>query len=227
MCKLSNIYVIHPDDSNLKFFKKTIKVLQNKIPLEYVFLGPSDTYHNNFYNTFKNNDHSTLIFFCHGEQKSLRGCNRESAQRHPFFHGNLVSPQHHIDIFNNKNVFCMACYSSTLGKSAIQAGANVFLGFGEIKFNQNYIKSKRVSNFTKWEVRKIMQTALLMAYLNNHSFNKLSLNLKNLFNKRISELILGNDHPDDHVKLQASQLLASIRNGIVMFGDGNQPFIPT
>lgn len=224
---MSNIYIVHPDDSNLKFFAKTIKTLKFHFDAEYLFLGPDNSHHEACLNALKGKSSATIIFFCHGEGKSLRGCNRESSQRRPYVHGAFISPTKNMDVFENKKVFCMACSSSSLGADAINAGAKVFLGFGNVRFNNEQKMKNRVIAFTKFEIRKLIQESLFTAILENQSFNQLSKNLRYLINKRRNELLLSKKHDsrkkyDPYLARQASIVLASLGRGIVLFGDSSQ-----
>lgn len=223
--QVAKIYIVHPDDSNLKFFKKTIKALEAIAGADYLFLGPSQLEHDAALHTLRTAPPATLIFFCHGgEDKNLRGCNRESSQRRAYQHGTFVSPSKNIEILAGKDVFCMACSSRTLGNHAIQAGANVFMGFGEIRFNRDLVKQKRIIDLTKFEIRKLIEKCLFDAIKNKFTFNQLSWNLRYLINRRRSELLLGAGHPDPYVRQQAAILLSMTQRGIVLFGDGSRVF---
>jgi hypothetical protein len=220
------IYGIHPADKDLKFLEKINRDFSASFTgYKYLRLEPNYKSHESCISTLEKNKNATLLFFCHALEKSIRGCKIEFASSvlsaKEFNYGTLISAEKNIEVFKKQSIFCLACFSRDLGMNAIKAGANVFLGFGDIPF---YIKEKykadKVEAFVKRELGEIIKRILTGFIKERWTFNKLSINLQLAIDKRRLELLL-DKKPGLKVRKEVANVLSRIKGGITMFGDGN------
>jgi hypothetical protein len=220
------IYAIHPADKDLNFLKRINEELRIKLAVEYKYLRleANNQSHEFCINTLTKDKNSSVFFFCHALEKSIRGCKIESRfsslSHKDYNYGPLISPSLNIKIFEGKKVFCLACNSSDLGKYAIGAGAKVFLGFGDIPFylRENF-KESIIEAGVKRELSLILFESLQLFVFKHWSFNQLSSYLQLLINKRRSALL--NDKSNGvNIRKEISNVLSRVKNGIAMFGNG-------
>lgn len=224
-------YAVHPADKDLHFLKKLNEDLVARYPESFNYLRLEANYqtHEACLATLRKDVNTTVFFFCHALEKSIRGCKIESAASSKdyknFFYGNLISPTLNIDVFNGKKVFCLACFSSALGEYAVKAGAKVFLGFGDIPFfvTENF-KEQLVIDQVKNSLRDIIYTQITDCIDHNKSFNQLSLQITVAIGQLQNALLL-NKEAGLKLRTETYKVLSRIKNGITMFGNGNEPLL--
>jgi hypothetical protein len=223
------IYTVHPADKDLNFLKKVNEAFEQRYRgrVKYLKLKPNHKSHEDCINELMQ-FHGLVFFFCHALEKSIRGCSIKYAssqhESREFHYGAFISPSRNIEVFKGKKVFCLACNSSDLGTYAIDAGAQVFLGFGDVPFfiKEGY-KQSVIEAAVKRELSTIIYDCLCLAIDNNLTFNELAKVLCISFNKRRLSL-LSEDRNGRNIRIQVANVLSRIKNGIKVFGDGDTSF---
>ena len=221
------IYGIHPADKNLNFLRKLNEDLEKRYVKEYFYLRlePSYKSHEDCLLTLRRNESSTVFVFCHALDRSIRGCKIESPasgnSARDFNYGNFISPSLNIDVFKDKKVLCLACMSRDLGRAAIEAGAKVYLGFGEVEFvlTENF-KEQNVINLVKEHLRAAMFNSIIFSIDNNLTFNELSIRISTSLDLAKYQL-LSDQGPGLKIRIEAYRALSKIKYGMKMFGNGN------
>lgn len=222
-----HIYSIHPADKDLNFLTKVNEELQKvfKNSFKYLRLEANHKSHEECISVLKKEENVLLLFFCHALDKTIRGCKIEhsssSLSHKDFNYGPLISPTNNIELFKAKLVFCLACNSRELGSYAIESGAHVYIGFGDIPFylTDNF-KEDKIGAAVKNELSKIVFNSLRFAIENDYSFNQLSNHLMLLFDRRIFQLLMDKTS-GTAIRKEVAKVLSRIKNGITMFGNGN------
>jgi hypothetical protein len=217
---------IHPADKDLNFLLPINKYFSALLGDGYKYYRLEANYHSHedCLKTLLANKSGVLFFFCHSLEKSIRGCkikHRASSLAYKdFSYGNFISPENNLAVFEGKKVFCLACHSRDLGKYAIGAGAEVFLGFGDIPFyiKENW-KETTIEAALKKELATLIRICLGIFIEKNFTFNQLASYLELLFDKRRWEL-LADRSKGTRIRIEVANILSQIKNGIVMFGNG-------
>ena len=217
-----NIYGIHPADSDLAFLHQlNIDFAQkHQSVYQYLRLTPDYQSHNDSIELLKKIDSGSIFFFCHALDRSIRGCNCQISEFKEFRYGPFVSPERNIEIFKGKSVFALACFSEKLGYAAIDAGATVYLGFGNIPLYNEHNSDKTTEKLLKDELTDILCAAINFSIENNTTFNQLSNNLNLLFERKRYNLLSCHGHVRQR-NIQVSNALSIIKNGMKMFGNGD------
>ncbi len=220
-----SFFGIHPEDKDLNFLRKLNDDLVSQYSnYTYYRLRPNYDSHQNCLAAMRRTKDVTAFIFCHALEKSLRGCkiesNSNSNSHRNYTYGNFISPNLNIDVFKDKKILCLACNSKDLGSYAINAGAQVFLGFGEIPFylTENF-KEQDVINLVKENLRNVMYNSIVNAIDKNHTFNQLSVSISTSIDIAKNNLLLGKAR-DRKSRIDANRALSKIKQGITMFGDG-------
>jgi hypothetical protein len=221
---MSNIYIVHPIDENLAFFKKTIKKLSLDFPgrLFNISLTNKAKAHSDCLSVIKNTKNDDLIcFFCHGRTDGILGCSYRATyptHRRKYEHGLFVSASN-IEIFRNKKIFCLACNSNQIARIAMASGVKVFLGFDEININDNPDQHIRAN--AKFALRRAIYLAINLGIQQNYSFNQLADYLGLFINKVNDDLILRRKRKHGYrYYLEAANITQEIKEGIRVWGDG-------
>ncbi len=187
------VYGIHPADKGLKFLKRVNTDLQKQSGIDYTYLRLEANHqsHEKAIKQLLEAESGLLIFLCHALDKSIRGCNIVHSafgrSHKEYSYGALISPSKNLKVFDGKSVFCLACNSKEIGPYAIDNGAKVYLGFGNIPFflRENF-KVERVTNTVKKELATVIYQSLKYALATNSTFNELSQMIQIGFDQRIS-----------------------------------------
>lgn len=220
------LFGIHPADKDLNFFRKLNEELYEKFHPNYIYLRLEPNYrtHDKCIRVLNMHKEGSLFFFCHALEKSIRGCKIEHVASgrnfRNFNYGTLISPERNMTIFQGKKVFCLACYSKDLGPQAMAAGSKVYLGFGDIPFyiKENYKESK-IESAVKNNLKEIIGRAIELSITYNWSFNKLSSFIELSIDKRRLDLLFDKSS-GKKIRLEVSNVLSRIKNGLTMFGNG-------
>jgi hypothetical protein len=184
---------------------------------------------------------SFVIYLGHGRSDSLYGSIADNS-------GALVSPDAvaygainvfrnerfidsaNIDVFADKNIFCLACNAGLkrgIGQIAVDSGATSFLGFGEIPTSQEEFKERlnypRMPNHIvqryKGEMCQIISTSLQRTLERQSTIEDLRAQIAFQTNQAAYELI------KRHKKFRGSILLANalycFRRQMILWGDGS------
>jgi hypothetical protein len=102
-----------------------------------------------------------------------------------------------IEIFTEKKVFCLSCNSSEIiGKKAVENGATVFIGFGDVPTSTDEFKAKMedvgdkfVARF-KGELNYIVKRSLIYSINTMRTFQGLLDVISLVINQRIAETLI-------------------------------------
>lgn len=210
---MSKILIVHPEDNSTKFLDKIKNNLVNNYSelIHHFNVKPNDSSKAKCIETIMNYPKGSLIIFLgHGKSNCLYGSkgryydNKESVSnvavnenKHFYYYDDKFINESNIDVFKNKNVFCLACNSNgKIANEAIESGANTFLGFGDIPTSTSEFKEKydTVSNdlvrHMKTEINYIVRRSLNIGIINNLTFEELTNYITFITNQRISDILV-------------------------------------
>ncbi len=225
---MNSLFFIHPIDRDLQFLSKVIKDIKKVYPqnTHYLKLKNSDISHNKCISRIKEASENDLIFFmCHGGTSYLDGCNYVDKDNISYHKSRFIN-KHNINILKNKKVICFACNSNkNLLKMAIEAEAKVFVGFGNVRFDdENHILSssntqKRITNHSKHELAKLLKSTMLFCLENEVPFKLLTKLMKLQANKQYSSMILKNSNFKN--RRRVANFIKQVVTDMVIDGDLN------
>lgn len=243
---MSKILIIHPEDNTTKFLNrvKNNLVLNHGSLIHHFNVKPKESSKIKCLETIIQYPKDSLIIFLgHGKSNCLYGSkgkyyeNRESVSieainenPHLYYYDESFINESSIDVFKNKNVFCLACNSNgRIGNLAIISGANTFLGFGDIPTSTSEFKAKydNVSNdlarYMKSEINYIIKKSLNISITNNLSFEELNNYIKFITNQRISDILVNQKKNIDRYILVDNLYL--FKSEIKIFGNKKNKII--
>jgi hypothetical protein len=228
--KMARILCVHPDVRELKFLLKLIGSLTTsyKSLIDNVELRNSDISHRSALRKIEESkDGDLILFLCHGGSDYIRSgydlsMDQESSEKEYF-----VSVKN-ISLLKEKRIICLSCNSNEkLAEMAIEAGAKVFIGFGDILFDEKKsfsadsgIKNTVVNN-SKGEMRSILFEALRYSIDNRITYYGFVNYLKYFANRRCDALLEGKYR---NKNLRVANFLDEFKHGIRLLGDGNIKF---
>ena len=239
---MSKILIIHPEDSSTKFLNKIKNnLLYKHNELTHHFnIKPKESSKIKCIETIQQYPKDSLIIFLgHGKSNSLYGSkgkyydNKESISNdainenpHLYYYDENFIDENNIEVFKNKNVFCLSCNSNgKIGNLAIESGAKTFLGFGDIPTSISEFKEKYdyVSNdlvrYMKSEINYIIKRSLNICIHKNLTFEELNNYIVFITNQRISEILINQKKNAERCKLTNN--LYFFKSQIKIFGDKN------
>lgn len=236
---MSRILCIYPQDNSTRFLNRIQNHLKQNLTETFrcYKVKPNQESHDDCIERVRRVTSEELVLFLgHGRSDRLYGANSNSSFFvSPYFEGitdyendNFIS-RDNIDIFTGKKVFCLSCNSADgLGKLAVQSGARVFIGFGDIPTDNEILPEIRtrlpllIARF-KGEINWIVKTSLMYSLKKNHNFFQLADMVRLLANSRTNEIILR------HQGLRQRRLLADylygFKQGMKLFGNGNEKLL--
>lgn len=221
----SEIFIIHPEDSDLRFFRHLISGLTRRYgnKVKYLRLRTTRESHDQCIETISRANNAFVIILCHGLENSIRGCNRESDYRRGNYnHGTFISPSNNVEAFEGHKTFCLACKSKTLGLNFVKFGAIAYIGFDDVVFSLTGVQMKRVEDIVKCELRTLLEQTLIEAIDNNHSFNKMSGYFRLLLAKKVNNFLLDKKPKGRKARHEAAKTMNRLRHGVTLFGEGSQ-----
>lgn len=241
-----NLLIIHPYDKSTVFLERIKNHLQAKFPenCHYFNIKPQLASHkqclseiNNFY------EEGLILFMGHGKSNCLYGAKgdfygtlenelvKEENPEKYFYEDNFINDQN-INIFNNKKVISLSCNSSgQIGRKAVESGAKVFLGFGDIPSSVGELEDKGEKSKTgtslstieqaiKTEINYIIKKSIEIGIVNKYSFSELVELIYFISNQRISDYLV-NQKKINERKLIANYLY-DFKKEIKIYGDKNE-----
>jgi hypothetical protein len=216
----------------LRFFKKLIRNLRDSIQIDVIplILSNNTKSHEIALKQIKESpDNSLILILCHGGSNYIHGCSfRCGYSSHPKRyqheeHGAFIDIKN-IQLFSNKKIISVSCNSDKLGEYSISSGAEVFIGFNEINFDQKkYMNenrsSKRVIATTKWMFRRSLYWSLLTSFEEDLTVGEFYFKLIYSLQKLSTELILTKKNK---YTLRVAYSLNEIRNGIKIMGNAKR-----
>jgi hypothetical protein len=173
---MSRVLCIYPQDGSTRFLNR----IQNHLTLALgdtfhcYKVKPNQESHDECLERLRSVKEEELVLFLgHGRSDRLYGANSNySYFPSPLYEGiadyendNFINCEN-LDVFCDRKVFCLSCNSADgLGKIAIEKGARVFIGFGDIPTDNEVLPElgKRMPLLIarcKGEVNWIVKTSL-------------------------------------------------------------------
>ena len=206
------ILIIRPHDSSTSFLERIKNHLVNEFvdDLHYFNIKLNDQSHLQCVERIKQHpENGIVIFLGHGRSDGLLGSRgdlyensefvspeaREEDPEHYYFKDNFITAGN-IDLFANKKVFCLACRSNEIAELAINNGARVFIGFGDIPTSlaEFQIKGGEANSTMvitmKTEINRIIKSSLAHCIRKNSSFDELMSTMIYITNQRIADILI-------------------------------------
>jgi hypothetical protein len=228
---------IHPYDKTTSFLSAIYNAFKNE-DVTVINIGPSRESHDQCLKLIKESPPElTIVFLGHGGTDYLLGAAGDFSRafgvdeeafddpRMTYHHGHFID-ESNVGVFLDKKVFCVSCHSGVeLGSLAIDKGARVFLGFGDIPTDQGEfekihlaIDQSNVDLFGEALI-SIITDSLSFASENKSSFSE-TVSLIRLFtNLKCRELIL--QSPNDEMRRIIADAFFYFKRGIRVFGANN------
>lgn len=204
------ILIIHPNDNSTKFLCRIKNhLLQNfEGQIHHFNIYPNDRSHVLCIDRIQKNPKNGLIIFMgHGRSDGLSGAIGGNFSSFISYDAMVDQPEEsynkeyfidkdNVNAFSNQKVFCLACNSKEeIGHIAVEKGAKVFLGFGNIPTSLSEFNSKeRISNDSvskmKAEITYIVKTSLVYAIKSKLTFEELLNLICFITNQRIADILI-------------------------------------
>jgi len=210
------ILIIHPKDQTTRFLDKIKHHLLHEFngKIHHFNIQFSDVSHIQCMDRIqKHPDGGLIVFLGHGRSNALSGScspnydslmvSLEAEIENPetFYGKEIFIDEQNVDVFRNKNVFCLACNSNDkIAKKAIEKGANVFLGFGDIPTSNaefvalgesdKDISLSRITKEIKSEINYIIKRSLEIGIKKSLAFGELKEIMRFIVNQRISDILV-------------------------------------
>jgi len=243
------ILIIHPYDKSTSFLDRIKSHLQIKFSEDchYFNIKPQFASHKQCLSEIDNfSDEGLILFMGHGKTNCLYGAkgdfygtleNELVKQEQPekyFYEDNFINDQN-IYIFNNKKVISLSCNSNgQIGRKAVEFGAKVFLGFGDLPTSVGELEDKgeesktgislsTVEQAIKTEINYIVKRSIEIGIVKNYSFKQLHELIQFISNQRISHYLV------DQKKINERKLIANyiynFKKEIKIYGNKNEKLI--
>jgi len=190
--------IIFPKDPSILFLKTIIKKLEEKeIKFDLIEVFPNQASYDSTIDKLKaTNDNDLIIFLGHGSPDRIYGGESDD------FNKKALVKISEMNIFKDKNLFLLACDSTSLLKSSFNiAKIKKSIGFGPLpteltELNSTKFKSLGATEETieefKTKITKIISNSLIYFLINYDDLSLLDLkdNITLLINKEINNSIL-------------------------------------
>ncbi|WP_297868009.1 hypothetical protein [uncultured Flavobacterium sp.] len=243
------ILIVHPYDKSTNFLERIKSHLQSKFleDCHYFSIKPQSSSHKQCLSEINNfSEEGLILFMGHGKSNCLYGAKgdyygtlenelvKEESPEKYFYEDNFINDQN-IDIFKNKKVISLSCNSNgQIGKKAVEYGAKVFLGFGDLPTSVGELEDKGEESKTgtslstieqaiKTEINYIIKRSIEIGIVNKHSFLELVNLIHFITNQRISDYLVYQKKISER-KLIANYLY-DFKKEIKIFGDKNEKLI--
>ncbi|SRR5258708_3247463 len=223
------IACIFSDDEDLKFLATLVSKLEailGKDQFKVIKLIKDVKTHYDAQNLIKESE--SIIFLCHGGSDYILGHNEIGLLEQGSYYQKLIG-EHNITILKSKKVICVACESKTkLAKLAIEGGCYLFVGFGDIQFEDKYHLEN--GEGTSLKVEDLSQQALIEVF---YKSLELVLKVKGtaqnfvdyfklIANKKCDSLVL--DAKGDGEIIRVANFLWNLKNEMELYGNNDKLF---
>lgn len=229
--------LIHPYDKSTRFLLDIIKPLTSALSLTLVEVGLSDKAHEDCIAMLRNeNRPTTVFFFGHGGTNYVLGACGDFANAFLFDEESIEDPSQlysygqfinrsNIDVFSGNKILCLSCNSGVeLGPLAIEGGALVFMGFGDIPTDSGEFKKLEINlnqeeiDWFNLELVSVINEALQYALKHESTFLDFSRILRLFVTKKMGELVLDKTAPS---RRSLADAFYFFKDGIRVFGQGD------
>ena len=240
------ILIIQPKDKSTKFLDRIKNYIVHNFEdsVDHFNIQYSDYSHSQCIVRIKEHKKNGLIIFLgHGRSDSLYG------SKAPDYDKSLISPDaivefpekyygkeifinsSNIDVFEGKNVFCLACNSNDkIAKEAILKGTKCFVGFGDIPSSKEELKrsgiaetkfsSSEIVKEFKTEINYIVKKSLEISIQKNYSLDQLCDIIRFITSQRIADILVNKKHLKSR-KIVADYLYL-FKSEMKIYGDKKQ-----
>lgn len=243
------ILIVHPYDKSTTFLDRIKSHLQTKFieDCQYFNIKPQFASHKQCLSEINNFSEDGLILFMgHGKSNSLYGAKgdyygtlenelvKEENPEKYFYEDNFITEEN-VNIFKGKKVICLSCNSNgQIGRKAIEFGAKVFLGFGDLPTSVGELEDKgeesktgislsTVEQAIKTEINYVIKKSIEIGIVNNYSFVELVNLIHFISNQRISDYLV------NQKKISERKIIANyiydFKKEIKIYGDKNEKLI--
>lgn len=193
------ILIIHPYDKTTNFLERIKNHLQVIFPdfTHYYNIKPNDSSHNKCLNAIKDFSNNGLILFMgHGKSNCLYGAKGDfygtlenelvkAEQPDKYYNNDFFISEKNLEVFSGKKIISLSCNSNgQIGRKAVELGAKVFLGFGDLPTSVDELKDGGQENHSgkslatieqalKTEINYIIKKSIEIGLLRNYSFSQL------------------------------------------------------
>jgi hypothetical protein len=243
------ILIIHPYDKSTSFLERIKNHLQSEFQEDchYFNIKPHIASHKQCLLEINNFSNDGLILFMgHGKSNCLYGAKgdyygtienelvKEENPEKYFYEDNFINDKN-INIFKDKKVISLSCNSNgQIGRKAIEFGAKVFLGFGDLPTSVGELEDKGEESKTgtslltieqaiKTEINYIIKKSIEIGVVNNYSFVELVNLIHFISNQRISDYLV-NQKKINERKLIANYIY-DFKKEIKIYGNKNEKLI--
>jgi hypothetical protein len=244
------LLIIHPEDSTTGFLDKIKSHLKRELTglTHHYNVKPNEGSHNNCFQSISDHSEDGLILFMgHGRSNFLYGAKgklfdsdfisddaKEESPENYFYKEEFITLDN-IDVFKNKKVVCLTCNSNgIIGKEAIDKGAKVFLGFGNLpssieelieqgEKNETGTSLASVEKVLKTEINYIIKKSITIGINKNYNFEQLFDVIRFIGNQRIAFYLINQKKVSER-KIIANYLY-SFKKGIVIYGNAKEKLI--
>lgn len=161
--------------------------------------------------------HEKVIIFSHGRDGELLGADSPGNGSHGMA---WLDKSSQLSILNEKEVFCLACQSFTVGIEAVKHGAKAFLGFSEVPFQRFEGDNPRyepyLENACKQAIAHAAQLAILKWLVDHSDLREVMEYFRLCVRQNALEFARNEkDHPlrKEVVRLNLDLLKCSLRTG--------------
>lgn len=243
------ILIVHPHDKSTGFLDRIKSHLQSKFSEDchYFNIKPQFVSHKQCLSEINNFSGKGLILFMgHGKSNCLYGAKgdyygtlenelvKEEDPEKYFYEDNFINDQN-INVFKDKKVISLSCNSNgQIGRKAIEFGAKVFIGFGDLPTSVGELEDKgeesktgislsTVEQAIKTEINYIIKKSIEIGIIKKYSFAELVELIHFISNQRISDYLV-NQKKISERKLIANYIY-NFKKEIKIYGNKNEKLI--
>lgn len=239
------ILIIHPKDKTTRFLDKIKNHLLHEFDgkIHHFNIQFTDLSHIQCLDRIQEHpDNGLIIFLGHGRSNALSGScspnydslmvslDAEIENPEILYGKEIFIDEQNVDVFRNKNVFCLACNSNDkIAKQAIEKGANCFFGFGDIPTSNaefvalgeldKKISLSRITKEMKSEINYIIKRSLEIGIKKSLTFKELKEIMRFIVNQRIADVLV--NKKDLKERRIIADYLYFFKRDMKLWGDGS------
>ena len=242
----AQVLIIHPYDKSTSFLGRIKNHIQTEFPehLHYFSIKPNTSSHNQCLKTIKDfSPDGLLLFMGHGKSNCLYGAKgdyygtlenelvkTEEPEKY-FYEDNFINDQN-IRVFHGKKIISLSCNSNgRIGRTSVENGAKVFLGFGDLPTSIAELKEQgeeskigvslgKIEQALKTEINDIIKKSIGIGIKKKYNFSEFVDLIHFVTNQKISFYLV------NYKKISEGKLIANylytFKKEIKVFGNTNE-----
>lgn len=220
---MNKVLIIYPCDSSTDFLQEIITKVAEF--MEVVIERPETTVdgHEKCIRIIQETDIKLIIFMGHGQSDKFLGANSNdiSTEYTKYREQGFINCDN-LNIFKDKKIIAISCDSNQkIAKMAVEKGAEVFVGFGNIPTDWiievaefSHLNIEDVEGFNETLV-KVISTSITYSIHHNFTFSQFEKLFKVIVNKEIKEIVASGIPCNSWIV----QSLYRLKDEIKVFGD--------